>query len=331
MKLPRRQLLHLATGAAVLSIVSRVARAQSYPTQPVRIFEGFGPGSAVDVLARPLAQSLSERLGEPFEVENRVGAAGNVAASAVARAAADGYTLCIVGPGNAINAVLFGNLDFNFARDIAPVATIARIPGVMVVHPSFPAKTVPEFIAYAKANPGKINMGSAGYGSATHLFGELFKAMAGVDLYHNGSYADVVAGKSQVMFELKSSSINDIRSGKLRALAAMTTTRLELLPDLPTVAQFVPGYEASIWNGIGAPKKTPAEIIEKLNNAINASLAEPTLKARFVDLGVEPMSMSSADFRKLIADDTEKWGRSSARLISSHSDFAAVEHLSMVV
>jgi tripartite-type tricarboxylate transporter receptor subunit TctC len=309
MKLPRRKFLHLAAGAAALPSVSRMAWAQTYPTRPVRFVVGFPAGSAVDVLAHPIGQWLAERLGQQFVIENRAGAAGNVAAGEVVRASPDGYTILMVGPANAINAALYDKLDFNFIRDIAPVASLVRIPCVMVVHPSFPVKTVPEFIAYAKANPGKIKMGSAGNGSATHVFGELFKVMAGVDLRHSGNLAAVVAGEADVMFELIPSSIDFIRGNKLRALAAMTATRMELLPELPTVGEFVPGYEASSFAGIGAPRNTPTNIIDRLNKEINAGLADPKLKARLANLGGTVLAGSPAEFGKLIADETAKWGK----------------------
>ena len=315
MKLPRRQFLHLAAGAVALPALSRMARAQPYPTQPVRIIVGFGPGGVSDILARLIGQWLSERLGRPFVVENRPGAGTNVATEAVARAPADGYTLLWLTSSNAINTTLYDKLNFDFSRDIAPVASIVLVPSVMEVNSQFPTKTVPEFIAYAKANPGKINMGAAGPGSSTHIFGELFKMMAGVDLvpvqYRSSGPAltDLMAGQVQVMFDPLGSSIEYIRAGRLRALAVTTATRSEALPDVPTVGDFVPGYEASLWQGIGAPKSTPPEIVDKLNKEINAALADPKMKARLADLGGTPLLGSPADFAKLIADDTEKWGK----------------------
>jgi tripartite-type tricarboxylate transporter receptor subunit TctC len=314
MKLRRRQFLHLAAGAAVLPAVSRIAKAQTYPTRPVRIIVGFGPGGPVDIVARLIGQWLSERLGQQFVIENRPGAATNIATEAAVRAPSDGYTLLMIGTGNAYNATLYEKVNFNFIRDIAPVATIDRGWGVMEVHPSFPAKTVPEFIAYAKANPGKINIGAIA-GGATHLYSELFKAMAGVDMvtvYYRGpapALTDLIAGQVQVMFDAVISSIDHIRAGELRALAVTGATRLEVLPDIPTVGDFVPGYEATGWQGIGVPKNTPAEIIDKLNKEINAALADPRFRARLADLGVAAFASSPADLRKLIADETEKWGK----------------------
>ena len=281
MKLPRRQFLHLAAGAAALPAVSRIAWAQAYPTRPVRIIVGFAAGGAADIIARLIGQWLSERLGQPFVIENRPGAGSNIATEAVVRAPPDGYTLLLVGTANAINATLYDKLNFNFIRDIAPVAGIIRVPNVMVVNPSVPAKTVPEFIAYAKANPGKINMASGGIGTAAHVSGELFKMMAGVDMVHvpyrgaAPALTDLLGGQVQVMFASMPSSIEHIRAGKLRALAVTTATRSEALPDIPTVGEFVPGYEASAWYGVGAPKDTPAEIVDKLNKEINAASPIP--------------------------------------------------------
>jgi tripartite-type tricarboxylate transporter receptor subunit TctC len=315
MKLPRRNFLHLAAGAAALPAVSRIAWAQPYPSRPVRIVVGLAPGGANDIVARLLGQRLSERLGQPFVIENRPGGGGNIATEAVVRAPADGYTLLMVGSYNAINATLYDNLNFNFIRDIAPVASIATNPLVMEVHPSVAAKTVPEFIAYAKANPGKINMASPGIGSAPHLAGELFKMRAGVDMVHvpyrGGvpALTDLLGGQVQVYFPGTVSSIEYIKTGRLRALAVTAATRSEALPDLPTVGEFVPGYEASSWFGVGAPKATPAEIVDKLNKEINAGLADPKIKARFADLGGTPLVGSPADFGKLIAEETEKWGK----------------------
>jgi tripartite-type tricarboxylate transporter receptor subunit TctC len=314
MKLPRRNFLRLATGAAALSAVSRFAWAQTYPTRPVRVIVGITPGGAPDIVARLMGQWLSERLGQQFIIENRPGGGGNIATEAVVRAPADGYTLLLVRAPNAINTTLYDKLSFNFLRDIAPVAGITRERPVMVVHPSLPAKTVPEFIAYAKANPGKISMASAGSGTVPHMAGELFKMMAGVDLVHvpyrggGQVMTDLISGQVQVSFIGLTVAIEHIRSGKVRALAVTTATRSDVLPDIPTVGDFVPGYEASAWFGIGSPKNTPTEIVDKLNEAINAGLADPTIKARLADLGGVPMPMSPAEFGKFIAEETEKWG-----------------------
>jgi tripartite-type tricarboxylate transporter receptor subunit TctC len=311
MKLPRRKFLHLAAGAAALPAVSRIAQAQAYPTRPVRLIVPFAPAGGSDITARLMGQWLSEWLGQPFIIENRPGAGSNIATEAVVRAAADGYTLLYVTTANAINATLYDKLNFNFIRDIAPVATIY----VMLVHPSMPAKTLPEFIAYAKAHPRKINMASAGTGSPPHVCGELFKMMAGVDMLHlpyrggGPALTDLLGGQVQVYFATTVASIEYIRGGRLRALALTTATRSDALPDIPTVAEFVPGYEASSWYGVGAPKATPAEIVEKLNKEINAGLADAKLKARLADLGGDVLALSPADFGKLIADETEKWGK----------------------
>jgi len=313
-KLPRRKFLHLAAGAAALPVVSRIARAQAYPSRPVRLVAGFAPGGGVDITARLIGQWLSERLGQQFVIENRPGAATNIATEAVVRAPADGYTLLMVGSFNTINATLYDKLNYNFVRDIAPVASIDREPLVMVVNPSVPAKTVPEFIAYANANPGKVNMASAGNGAPSHVSGELFKMMAGVNMVHvpyRGialALTDLLGGQVQVSFASMPSSIQYIRAGQLRALAVVTATRSDLLPDIPTVAEFLPGYAASSWYGVGAPKATPAEIIDKLNKEINASLADPKNKARLANLGGDALALSPADFGKLIGDETEKWG-----------------------
>ena len=315
MKLPHRKFLHLAVGAAALPAVSRFAWAQAYPTRPVRLIVPLAPGGATDIVARVIGQWLSERLGQPFIVENRPGAGTNLGTEAVVRAAPDGYTLLLAAPNNAINASFYEKLNFNFNRDIAPVAGIISHSLVIVVHPSVPAKTVPEFIGYAKANPGKLNMASPGNGTPNHVSGELFKMMAGVDMVHvpyrsgGPALTDLIAGQVQVMFFATVSSIEYIRDGRLRALAVTTATRSELLPDIPTVDQFVPGYEASGWFGLGAPKATPAEIVEKLNKEINAGLADPKIKTRLADLGGTPLVGSPADFGKLVADDTEKWGK----------------------
>jgi tripartite-type tricarboxylate transporter receptor subunit TctC len=315
MKLPRRTFLHLGVGAAALPVVTRIAFAQAYPTGPVRVIAPFAPGGAVDIIARLIGQWLSERLGQPFVTENRPGAAGNIGAEAVVRAPADGYTLLLVGGWNAINATLYDKLSFNFIRDIAPVASVVRSPYVMVVNPSVPTTTIPEFIAYAKANPRKLNMSSPGTGTGPHIAGELFKTMAGVDLLHvpyrgaGPSLTDLIGGQVQVTFETIAASIGYIRAGTLRALAVTAATRSDALPDIPTVAEFVPGYEVSSWFGVGAPKATPAGIVEKLNKEINAGLADPKIKARLADLGGTPLVGSSADFGKLIADETEKWAK----------------------
>jgi tripartite-type tricarboxylate transporter receptor subunit TctC len=315
MKLPRRQFLHLAAGAASVPAVSRVAWAQAYPSRPVRLIAPFAPGGSSDIIARLMGQWLSERLGQPFVIENRLGGGGNIGAEAVVRASPDGYTLLMAGGNNAINATLYDKLNFNFIRDIAPVAGIERHPYVMVVNPSVPAKTVPEFIAYAKANPGKISMASAGSGTPSHVSGELFKMMAGVDMVHvpyrsgGPALTDLLGGQVQIMFPTTVSSIDYIKTGRLRALAVTTATRSDALPDIPTVGEFVAGYEASAWLGIGAPKATPVEIVDKLNKEINAALADPKLKAKLADLGGTALAGSPADFGKLIADDTEKWGK----------------------
>ena len=315
MKLPRRNFLHLAAGAAALPAVSHIAWAQEYPTKPVRIIVGFAPGGGADIAARLIGQWLSERLGQSFVIENRPGAGSNIATEAVVRAPSDGYTLLLVSAPAAINATLYEKLSFNFIRDIAPVASISHVPHVMVVHPSFPAKTVPEFIAYAKANAGKINMASAGNGSTPHVAGELFKMMAGVNLIHvpyrsaGPALTDLLGGQVQVMFDNMASSIEHIRAGKLRPLAVTTTMRSETLPDVPTVSEFVPGYEVSNWFGVGAPKATPAEILDRLNKEINSGLADPKIKGRLAGLGATTLEGSPADFGKLVADETEKWGK----------------------
>jgi tripartite-type tricarboxylate transporter receptor subunit TctC len=315
MKLPRRRFLQLAAGAAALPALSRIAKGQTYPTRPVRLIAPFPPGGVADILARLLGQWLSERLGQPFVNENRPGAGGNIGTEAVVRAPPDGYTLLLVGAPNAISATLYDKLAFNFVRDIGPVGGITRSPNVMEVNPLFPAKTVPEFIAYAKANPGKIDMASPGNGTAAHFAGELFKMMAGVNMLHvpyRGSgpaLVDLLGGQVQVMFDPMPSSIEHIRAGKLRPLAVTTATRSEALPNLPTVGDFVPGYEASGWFGLGVPKITPAEIVDKLNKEINVGLANPKLKAQLADLGGTVLPGSAADFGKLIAEETEKWAK----------------------
>src|SRR5215470_16288803 len=312
MKLPRRNFLHLA--AAALPTVPRFAWAQTYPTRPVRLVVAARAGGGFDITARLIGHWLSERLGQPFIIENRPGGGGNIAAEAVVRAPADGYTLLIGGAPNAINATLYDNLNFNFVRDIAPVASVARAPEVMLVNLSVPAKTIPEFIAYAKSKPGKTNMASAGKGTPSHLAGELFRMMTGVDMVHVAyrgaapALTDLIGGQVQVMFVGTASTIEYITSGKLRALAVTAATRSEMLPDVATVGEFVPGYETSQWYGVGAPKDTPAEIVDKLNKEINAALADHKIKARLADLGSTPLVGSAADFGKLIADETEKWG-----------------------
>ena len=315
MKLPRRKFLHVAAGAVALPALSRVASALDYPTRPVHLLVGFAAGGPLDTSARLIGQWLSERLGQPFVIENRPGAGSNLATEIVARAPPDGYTLLEASAANAWNAALYDNLSFNFIRDIALVAGVRRAAGVMEVNPSVPVRTVPEFIAYAKANPGKINMATGGAGSAPHLYGELFKMMTGVDLVtvnYRGSapaLADLIAGQVQVTFDVVISSIGHIRAGKLRPLGVTTTARLDVLPDVPPISDFLPGYEASSWDGIGAPANTPPEIVGILNKQVNAALADPTFKARLADLGAEPFAGSTAEFGKFIVDYTEKWGK----------------------
>jgi tripartite-type tricarboxylate transporter receptor subunit TctC len=315
MTLPRRRFFKLAAGAVSLPIVARSARAQAYPARPVRLIVGFAPGSATDILARLMGQWLSQRLSQPFIIDNRPGAGGNIATEAVVKASPDGYTLLIVGPPNAINATLYDKLNFNFIRDIAPVASIVRQPQIMLVNPSVPAKTVPEFIAYAMANPGKLNMASPGTGTGPHIAGELFKMMTGVDMAHvpyRGAalaLTDLLGGQVQVMFSGPVGLIEYIQAGKLRALAVTTVSRADALPDLPTVGDFVPGYESSGWFGVGAPKNTPAEIIDKLNREINAALADPKIRARLADLGVAALVLSPNEFGEHIAAETEKWAK----------------------
>jgi tripartite-type tricarboxylate transporter receptor subunit TctC len=313
MKVPRRQFLHLAAAAATLPALSRFASAQSYPTRPVHLLEGFGAGGAPDIVARLIGQALSERLGQSFVVENRSGATGNIATEAVVRASPDGYTLLMVTASNAINATVL-NLNFDFIRDIAPIAGIVRAPLVMEVHPSIPTRTVAEFITYAKANPGKVNMASAGTGSLTHMAGELFKTMAGVDLFHvpyRGAqvFPALLTGEAQVYFGPLLSSIEYVRAGSFRALAVTTLARSPILPDVPALGETLPGYEASAWYGIGGPKRTPEEVIERLNKELNASIADPKLQARLANLGGMPLGGSPADFAKLISDEVKKWSR----------------------
>jgi tripartite-type tricarboxylate transporter receptor subunit TctC len=315
MKLPRRTFLHLAAGAAALPTVSRVAWAQAYPSRPVRIIVPAAPSGAYDIMARLIGQRLSERLGQPFVIDNRPGGGTNIGTEAVVRAPADGYTLLIVGTTQATNAALYDKPNFDLIRDIAPIAGVFRGALVMVVHPSVPARSVPEFIAYAKANPRKVNMASSGTGSTSHVAGELFKMMAGIDMVHvpyrggGPAVTDLLGGQVQVYFASTPASIEYIKAGRLRGLALTTATRSEALPDIPTVGEFVPGYEASYWAGIGAPKGTPAEIVDKLNKEINAALADPNTKTRLADLGGDVLALSPVDFGKLIADETEKWGK----------------------
>ena len=315
MKLPRRQFIRLATGAVALPAIPRLAGAQSYPSRPVRLIVGFPAGGSADIVARLIGQSLSERLGQPFIIENRPGAGSNIGTETVVRAPPDGYTLLMVSAANVTNATLYDNLNFNFIRDIAPVAFMDRVANVLEVNPSIPARTVPEFTAYAKANPGKINMASGGTGSSQHVAGELFKMMAGVDLVqvpYRGvapALTDLLAGQVQVLFDTVPASLPHIRAGKLRALAVTTAARSEALPDVPTVGDFVPGYEASSIHGIGAPRNTPADIIDRLNKEVNAALADPKFQARIADLGGIVAVGSPADFGKIIAEETEKWAK----------------------
>jgi tripartite-type tricarboxylate transporter receptor subunit TctC len=315
MTLPRRQFLHLATGAVALSAMSRFAWAQPYPTRPVRIIVGLAAGSSLDILARLMGQWLTERLGQSFVIENRPGAGTNIATEAVVKAAPDGYTLLMVNPGNAINATLYDKLNFNFIRDIAPVASVMRTPEVMVVNPSVPANTVPDFIAYAKAHPGQLSMASAGNGTGSHMAGELFKMMAGVNIVHvpyrggGPALTDLLGGQVQVMFPGTTASIEYIRAGRLRPLAVTTAMRSEALPDIPTVGEFVPGYDASLLDGIGAPKDTPAEIVDKLNKDINAGLINPKMRARFGDFGGMVVAGSPADYGRLLVEEADKWGK----------------------
>jgi len=315
MHFSRRRFLQLAAGAAALPAPSRIARAQAYPTRPVRLIVGLAAGGGQDIVARLIGQWLSERLGRQFITENRPGASGNLALEAVAGAPPDGYTLALLGVNNAINASLYNKLGFEFLRDIAPVAGIMRVPLVMVVNPSFPATTVPQFIAYAKANPGKINMGSGGVGTSIHVCGELFKMMTGVDMLHvpyrGGALAlkDLIGGQLQVMFDTMPESIELIRAGTLRPLAVTTVARAPVLPDVPRVGDFVPGYEASAWYGFGAPRDMAAEIVDTLNREINAGLADPKIRARLADLGGTVIAGSPADFKAFIADDAAKWAK----------------------
>jgi tripartite-type tricarboxylate transporter receptor subunit TctC len=315
MKLARRRFLQLAAGAAALPAASRIAQAQTWPARPVRIIVGFAAGGSLDILARLMGQWLSERLGQPFLIENRTGAGSNIATEAVVRAPADGHTLLMCGTVNAVNATLYDKLNFNFLRDITPVASIIRVPQVLDVNPSVPARTAGEFIAYAKANPGRLNMGSGGIGTPQHVAGELFKMMTGINMVHvpyrggAPAVADLLGGQVQVMFDVMPESIEYIRAGRLRPLAVTTATRFSSLPQIPTLSESVPGYETSYWYGVAVPKNTPAAIIDKLNKEINAALADPKIKTRLADLGGTPIAGSAADFAKLIAEDTEKWGK----------------------
>jgi tripartite-type tricarboxylate transporter receptor subunit TctC len=315
MDIPRRRFLHLAGATAVIPALSRSATAQDYPTRAVHILVGFPPGGGADLSARLIGQWLSERLGQPFVIENRPGAATNIATEAVVRASADGYTLLLAFTSNAINASLYGKLDFNFIEDTAPVAMIMRTPEVMLVSPSFPAKTVREFIAYAKANPGTLNMASGGKGALGHVTGELFKAMTGVDMVHvpyrgdAAAIVDLLAGRVQVHFSGIASSIEFIKSGKLRALAVTTTMRSQALPDIPTMDEFVTGFESSAWFGVCAPHNTPTQIVDKLNTGINEALVDPKIVGRIAELGGTPLPGSPADCGKLIAEDSEKWAK----------------------
>ena len=308
-------MLHFAAAAAAVPAVSRIASAQNYPAKPVRIVVGFTPGSAGDIHARLIAQWLLERLGQPFIVENRGGAGGTLATEAVVRSPPDGYTLLICASPDAITATLYEKLNYNFIRDIAPVASISSAPLILVVHPAFPANTVPEFIAYAKANPGKVSFASAGIGSVVHMAGELFKVMAGVNLVHvpyrglAPAVTDLIGGQVQAIFSTMPPSIANVRAGKIRALALTSATRSEALPELPTIGEFLHGYEVSVWQGLGAPKNVPAEIIERLNKETTAALADPGIKAKLADLGTVPMPMTASEFAKLIVNDTEKWGK----------------------
>ena len=314
-KLPRRRFLSLAAAAAASPALSRIARAQAYPTRPARILVGLTAGSAPDIVARLIGQWLSERLGQQFLIENRPGGTTNIATEAVVRATPDGNTLLLATSGNAVNAALYEKLSFNFIRDIAPVAAITRTPQVIEVHPSFPARTVPEFIAYAKANPGKVTLASAGNGSPGHLAGELLRMMVGIDLIHvpyrgaSQAITDLIGGQVQVAIVTLAASMEQIRAGKLRPIAMTTDMRLDLLPDLPTVSEFVPGYEASGWLGIGAPSATPRDVIDRLNREINGGLADPGLKARLADLGLTPIIGLPTDFGRLVPEETEKWGK----------------------
>ena len=326
MKLPRRRFLHLAAGAAALPAASLIARAQAYPSRPARIVVPFAAGGSTDINARLIGQWLSERLGQQFVIENRPGAGSNVGTEMVVNASPDGYTLLLIGVSSAINATLYDKLNFNFLRDITPISGIMSIPFIMVINPSSPAKTVSEFIAYARANPGKVNMASGGTGAPSHIAGELFKMMTGIDMLHvpyrGGAPAltDLMGGQVQVYFGPITASIEHIKAGRLRALAVTTATRSEVLPDIPTVGEFVPDYEASTWYGVGAPKGTPAEIVDKLNREFNAGLADPKIKQRLADLGGVPMPMTPSHFGKFIGDETEKWAKVVKFAVSNLND-----------
>src|SRR5262249_26622857 len=315
MRLPRRRFLHLAAGAAALPTVSRLASAQVYPARPVRIIVGFAPGQAIDIVTRIIGQWVSERLGQQFIIENRPGAGGNIATETVVRAPPDGYTLLAIGSNNMINATLYEKLNYNFIRDITPVASVYRVPQVMEVNPSFPAKTVPEFIAYAKAHPGQISFASAGNGSVAHVTGELFKMMTGVNMLHvpyrgaPPALTDLIGGQVHVMFDNMPSSIEHIRAGRLRPLAVTATAGWQGLPDVPTLGDFVPGFETRAWAGIGAPKKTPAGIVDNANPEVNAALAGPTIQSPFGELGGEVLALSPSEYGKRIAEETEKWAK----------------------
>jgi tripartite-type tricarboxylate transporter receptor subunit TctC len=315
MTFPRRGFLRLAAGAVATPALLRTARAQSYPSKPVRIVVGFVPGSATDIITRLMGQWLTDRLGQPFIIENRGGAGGSLATEAVVRAPADGYTLLACGSWDATNSSLYDKLSYNFLRDVAPVASISRAPNVLVVHPSFPAKTVPEFIAYAKVNPGKVTYASAGIGTVAHMAGELFMSMAGVNLVHvpyrglAPAVTDLLGGQVHSIFSTMPPAISNIRAGKLHALAVTSTTRSAALPELTTVSEFLPVYEATLLSGLSAPRNTPADIVERLNKEINTGLADPAMKAKLAELGNDTVPMTPADFGKLLADETEKWGK----------------------
>ena len=315
MKIRRRSLFRLAAGAVALPALSRFARAETYPSRPVHLIIGYPPGGSADMTARLFGQWLGDRLGQQFVIESRTGAGTNLATEAVVRAAPDGYTLLLSAPANATNPALFAKLNFDFIRDTTPVAGLIRFPDVVDVNLALPVRTIPELIAYAKANPGALNFGSSGVGSTLHVAGELFKMMAGVNIVHvpyrGGAPAmiDLIGGRVQLMFDNVPTSVEFVRSGKIRPLAVTSAARIELFPDLPTVADYVPGYEASAWYGIGAPKGTPAEIVDRLNREVNAILADPATKARLAELGASLLPGSPADFGKLVADETEKWGK----------------------
>ena len=315
MTYPRRAFLRLAASAVALPALLRNAQAQTYPAKPVRIVVGFVSGSATDIITRLMGQWLTERLGQPFIVENRGGAGGSIATETVVRAPADGYTLLACGSWDATNTSLYDKLSYNFSRDITPIASIGRGPNVLVVHPSFPARTVPEFIAYAKANPGKVTYASAGIGTVAHMAGELFMAMAGVNMVHvpyrglAPAVTDLLGGQVHTIFSTMPPAISNIRAGKLRALAVTSTTRSEALPDLPTVSDVLPGYEATLLTGLSGPRNTPADIVDRLNKEINAGLGDPAMKAKLSELGNDPVAMTPADFGKLLGDETEKWGK----------------------